>query len=117
LALALNLALDRLIPRAALAPLEGHSVRLEVRDMGLRLTVQLASGKFQPAALSDPADVIVRADAQAFVLLALRRADPDALVFQRRLVLEGDTETGLALKNALDALEWPSALKALLGAP
>jgi hypothetical protein len=35
--------------------------------------------------------------------LALRREDPDTLFFTRRLVLEGDTELGLALKNALDA--------------
>jgi predicted lipid carrier protein YhbT len=114
-ALALNLALDRLIPRAALGPLDGRSVRLHVQDAGLRLTVRFAAGRFLPAALSAPADVIIRADAHTFVLLALRRADPDALVFQRHLVLEGDTEAGLALKNALDAVEWPGPLKLLVG--
>jgi len=40
-----------------------------------------------------------------FLALALRREDPDTLFFSRRLVLEGDTELGLALKNALDALD------------
>ena len=31
---------------------------------------------------------------------------PDTLFFTRRLVLEGDTELGLEIKNALDALAW-----------
>ena len=36
----------------------------------------------------------------------LRLEDPDTLFFSRRLVIEGDTELGLALKNALDAASW-----------
>jgi predicted lipid carrier protein YhbT len=28
------------------------------------------------------------------------------LFFQRRLVIEGDTELGLRLKNLLDSVEW-----------
>lgn len=46
----------------------------------------------------------LRAKLDDFLALALRREDPDSLFFTRRLVVEGDTETGLALKNALDAL-------------
>jgi predicted lipid carrier protein YhbT len=43
-------------------------------------------------------------DNGADVALALRREDPDTLFFSRRLVLEGDTELGLVVKNALDAM-------------
>ena len=39
--------------------------------------------------------------------LALRREDPDTLFFTRRLVMTGDTELGLVVKNALDAIDWP----------
>jgi predicted lipid carrier protein YhbT len=39
--------------------------------------------------------------------LATRRADPDMMFFDRRLLIEGDTETGLRLKNILDAIELP----------
>ncbi len=46
----------------------------------------------------------MRATLRDYAALALRREDPDSLFFTRRLVLEGDTELGLALKNALDAL-------------
>lgn len=40
------------------------------------------------------------------VALARRDEDPDTLFFQRRLMLEGDTATGLLLKNLLDALDF-----------
>jgi predicted lipid carrier protein YhbT len=37
--------------------------------------------------------------------------DPDRLFFERVLVMEGDTEMGLVLKNTLDAIgplvRWP----------
>lgn len=47
------------------------------------------------------------ATAHDFLLLAQRRQDPDTLFFSRRLSMEGDTELGLVVKNALDAIELP----------
>ena len=41
------------------------------------------------------------------MLLAQRQQDPDTLFFNRRLVMEGDTELGLVVKNTPDALELP----------
>jgi predicted lipid carrier protein YhbT len=37
----------------------------------------------------------------------MRKEDPDTLFFSRRLLMEGDTELGLLVKNTLDALELP----------
>lgn len=54
---------------------------------------------------SAQADTVIRGKLAAFILLASRRVDPDTLFFQRRLVIEGDTDLGLALKNVLDTLE------------
>ena len=42
-----------------------------------------------------------------FILLATRKEDPDTLFFNRRLMVEGDTELGLVTKNTLDAIELP----------
>lgn len=54
----------------------------------------------------------------AKVLLARRVEDPDTLFFARRLIMEGDTELGLVVKNALDAVEWsPASLLAALAHP
>ena len=60
------------------------------------------------------ADVWFRGNANDLLLVAARKADPDMLFFQRRLVIEGDTELGLEVKNVMDAIEpeaMPTALR------
>jgi predicted lipid carrier protein YhbT len=51
--------------------------------------------------------------------LASRREDPDTLFFHRRLCIEGETETGLHVKNLLDALEydWQAHFRDVFGEP
>jgi len=91
---------DRL--HRALAPLGGKVLRLEVRGLAFAPQLTLDFIGLRPA-FGKP-DVTIRASLRDYLALALRREDPDTLFFTRRLVVEGDTELGLALKNALDAL-------------
>src|SRR3546814_2476010 len=49
---------------------------------------------------------LVRGTATDLLLLAARLEDADTLFFQRRLVLTGDTELGLTVRNLLDRLPW-----------
>ena len=63
------------------------------------------------------ADVSFSADASDLLMIAARKQDPDTLFFQRRLVIEGDTELGLYVKNLMDAIEleqMPKALRIML---
>lgn len=56
------------------------------------------------------ADVSISGSFDAFLKLAAQRVDPDTLFFQRELLIEGDTELGLELKNLFDRVdlfEWP----------
>ena len=52
-------------------------------------------------------DLTISASAQDFMLLAQRRQDPDTCSSAAAWSMEGDTELGLVVKNALDALELP----------
>jgi len=88
--------------RSALAPLRGKVIKLELAGTGIGPQLTLCPLGLAPA-LGKP-DVTVRASLADYLALALRREDPDTLFFSRRLVLEGDTELGVALKNALDSL-------------
>jgi len=88
--------------RSALQPLRGKVLRLEIAGLGFGPQFTLDFIGLRPS--FGHADVTVRASLADFFALALRREDPDTLFFTRRLVVEGDTELGLALKNALDAL-------------
>jgi predicted lipid carrier protein YhbT len=107
-AAALNVALlSRLLPREALAPIEGRRIRIVAEDLGLRVEFMLTAQGFRPCARQTPPDLTICAEARDFLRLAARLEDPDALFFSRRLVLQGDTELGLQIKNTLDAVDWP----------
>ncbi|MCK6408663.1 SCP2 sterol-binding domain-containing protein [Thauera sp.] len=117
LTLALNLALDRILPRDTLAPLTGRQLQMRVLDAGLTLDFTLGERGFRraaPAAGARP-DLIISATTRDFMALALREEDPDTLFFSRRLRMEGDTELGLLVKNTLDAVDWDALKARLLG--
>lgn len=84
------------------APLRGKVLRLEIAELGFGPQLTLDAIGLRPA-FGRP-DVTVRASLGDYFALALRREDADTLFFTRRLVIEGDTELGIEIKNALDAL-------------
>jgi len=106
-AFALSLIVPRVLGRDALAALDGKAFRVVVRDAGVGVAFRVRSPRFVPLRADHAVDVTFTANAADFLRLASRRADPDTLFFDRRLLIEGDTETGLRLKNILDAIEIP----------
>lgn len=104
---AINLALARHLPQDVKDLLQGKHVAIRVRDARLGFDFSWNGQRFVPSRPQAEPDLVISANAQDFVLLAQRRQDPDTLFFNRRLVMEGDTELGLMVKNALDALELP----------
>ncbi len=86
----------------------GRHIRVTVRDVGLKLNFSLYADGFR-AERDSRADVIFTATAADFARLALRLEDPDTLFFNRRLLIEGDTDLGLTVKNMLDAVELETA--------
>ena len=108
LALALNAGICfGLVSRGALEPLQGKTVSLEASDLGTRVRVSYDGNRFKAYAGSAPTDLTIRSTVSGYLALALRREDPDTLFFTRRLVMTGDTELGLVVKNTLDAISWP----------
>jgi O2-independent ubiquinone biosynthesis accessory factor UbiT len=87
----------------------GRSISVCIRDLGATATVLLQkNGRF--VAASGGADVRFSANLGDLVSIIRRQEDPDTLFFQRRLLIEGDTELGLTLKNLLDSIELPAWL-------
>ena len=108
-AAALTLGLGATFSAAAHPELAGKLIRLRITDAGVTFTFRIATHGFTPVSAGDP-DLTLAATADDFLALALRREDPDTLFFSRRLVMEGDTELGLLVKNTLDALEFKPTL-------
>lgn len=104
---AINFALARQLPQDVKDILQGKRLAIRVRDARLAFDFSWSGTRFVPSGPQAHPDLTISANAQDFLLLAQRRQDPDTLFFNRRLVMEGDTELGLVVKNALDALELP----------
>ncbi len=77
-------------------------VELELTDVGVRLRLRFDGTRF--VAASGEPELRVRAGTRALLRLVRGEDDADRLFFDRELVMEGDTEFGLLLKNQLDAI-------------
>lgn len=104
LAAALNRWLLPRLPKDAVQALSGRPVQVEATDLGLKLKLQLDPQGFKPAGPALPIALRIVAPASAYWRLMAGQDDADRLFFERLLTMEGDTEMGLVLKNALDAL-------------
>ncbi len=52
--------------------------------------------------LAHSPEVTFAGDVNSFLTLLTRKQDPDTLFFKRKLIITGDTELGLLIKNFLD---------------
>lgn len=91
---------------------DGRRIRLEATGGQPGITIGFWAGRLR--ILDGPGEATIRGSLAAFKTLAERRQDPDQLFFQRQLVIEGDTELGLGLKNLLDSLEWDFTIRRIL---
>ena len=105
---ALNLVLAEALPADVKHALEGRTLRIAVSDARIAFDFCCRQERFHPCRPNGAPDLTICASAQDLLLLAQRKEDPDTLFFSRRLTMEGDTELGLLVKNALDALELPA---------
>jgi predicted lipid carrier protein YhbT len=100
--------LDRVLlprlPADARAALSHRTVEVSISDLGLRVRLQLESGGFRVAPSRSETALRIVAPAASYLRLLRGQDDADRLFFERALVMEGDTEMGLVLKNTLDAI-------------
>ena len=105
---ALSLALNRwLLPRIpddSRKALSDRTVQVDITDLGLSLKMQLQTRGFVLAPNGSKVELRIAAASQTFWRLMRGTDDADRLFFERALVMEGDTELGLVLKNTIDAI-------------
>jgi len=99
-----------------LPEINGKSVCIHIRDTASEIHFRIEQGRLRTAAAGH-VDVRISGKVEDFWQLATRREDPDTLFFSRHLCIEGDTETGVHVKNLLDTLDydWEAHFRDVLG--
>ena len=94
--------------------LAGRELAVVVDDLGIRLGFSKSGARLVVTDGRQPG-VEIRGPLAAFLWLAVKRVDADTLFFHRHLVMEGDTELGLIIKNLLDATDLAALPAPVLG--
>lgn len=101
----------------ALTELNERWLAIDCTDWPYPIRITRVGHRLQASTKRGQIDASIRGDLQAFLILLRQERDPDTLFFQRQLVMQGDTELALAVKNFLDTLEptqMPATLRWLL---
>ncbi|WP_417659223.1 ubiquinone anaerobic biosynthesis accessory factor UbiT [Pseudidiomarina sp.] len=96
--------------------LQQQWVRIEVPDLDLMFSVTVVNGasraRLRASMQPQPASVTMRGNCASLLLMVSGQVDPDTLFFRRKLLIKGDTELGLEVKNLLDTIELEGRLPA-----
>lgn len=101
----LNKALDEPLREGELDFLRQRSLLIRMTDAGVSVHLTVRGQELVAANRHAASDLSIEASVYDFLVLVGQQEDPDTLVFQRRLVVQGDTELGLEVKNFLDGLD------------
>ncbi|MGB2079611.1 MAG: ubiquinone anaerobic biosynthesis accessory factor UbiT [Vibrio sp.] len=93
--------------------LEQKWLKVSVNDLDLHWFISFDNEALIVSKTEQKADVTFAGNLNDLVLIAGRKQDPDTLFFQRRLVIEGDTELGLEVKNLMDSVDFDALPYAL----
>ena len=105
ISVAVNKLLAENIEDGELDFLEGSFLQIKVTDIDISWFFTLVEEKIVVGNRQLASDSCISGTFNSFVLLASQTVDPDALFFKRDLLIEGDVELGLAVKNLLDRVE------------
>lgn len=111
----LSKVLSQALAEEELTFLKQHWLHIEVTDVPFQFYISVSEDNslLLQKTLKQEADVRFAGDTQSMLLLMSRSVDPDTLFFQRKLLVTGDTELGLEIKNFLDDMDLDSLPKVL----
>lgn len=85
--------------------LEGRWLQVSIVDLGLSWFISRENEQWVVSENCPEVDVHFQGQSADLILVAAQKVDPDTLFFQRRLLIEGDTELGLEIKSLMDSVD------------
>ena len=106
----LNRIFKAAVAKGELQFVEQRKIGISVTDLALDFSVSLKKSRLCVVLFPSDAEVKMSANTGDLLLMITGKVDPDTLFFRRRLMISGDTELGLELKNFFDRLDAKSLL-------
>ena len=85
--------------------LDKRNLCITVSDTNTHYHIGLLNNKLIATSPDSVSDLTIKAKLYDLLTLIARQQDPDTLIFQRKMIMEGNTELGLEVKNFLDGID------------
>lgn len=85
--------------------LKGQVARVEITDLKFDFSFTLINQKLVVTVPGRPGDATLKSDQESMLKILHGEVDPDTLFFRRKLLITGDTELGLYIKNMIDTID------------
>lgn len=85
--------------------LKNQVARVEITDLDFNFSFTLVNQKLVIKVPAEAGDATLRSDQESMLKILHGEVDPDTLFFRRKLLITGDTELGLYIKNMIDTID------------
>lgn len=85
--------------------LNGQVARVEITDLDFNFSFTLINQKLVITVPAQSGNATLRSDQESMLKILHGEVDPDTLFFRRKLLITGDTELGLYIKNMIDTID------------
>ena len=94
--------------------LKGQIATVEITDLNFKFSMTLVNRRIQISIPAQTADATLKSDQASMLQILHGEVDPDTLFFRRKLLITGDTELGLYIKNLIDTIDLTQRIPAPL---
>lgn len=105
----LNVAVNHLLQPERLAGdlefLRQQTARVEITDLNFDFSLTLIGQRLAVKVPAATGDATLKSDQASLLKILHGEVDPDTLFFRRKLLITGDTELGLYIKNLIDTID------------
>lgn len=105
----LNVAVNHLLQQertsGELDFLREQTARVEITDLDFNFSMTLIGQRIVIKVPGDEGDATLKSDQESMLEILHGEVDPDTLFFRRKLLITGDTELGLYIKNMIDTID------------
>jgi|SRR5690606_17315840 len=110
LSIIINILLEKSIDRGLFSEIVDKRINVNIRDINKTICFIARNRFIETSTDTQNSDACISLTLDGAKSIIFQESDPDTLFFKRELLVSGNTEVGLALKNILDSIDMEEVL-------